>query len=241
MKRERMVTGKIYHVLSRGVDRRKIFDEDRDYLRFIHDLFEFNDQNPVNNATYHFRQNQPKDSRVPYIPMVRRPRKFLVEVLAFTLMPNHYHLLLRPLVENGIVRFMSRINTGYAKYFNHKNDRSGTLFEGRYQSIPVERDAHFIHLPYYIHCNPLDLHSPEWRKRAMKNKKKAIDFLNNYRWSSHLDYCGVKNFPSVTQREALLQFFGGVRGYKKSLEQWNGDFDDKGSGKNIADIALEPI
>ena len=240
--RGQIVPGKIYHVLNRGVDGRKIFEEDRDYLRFIHDLFEFNDQNPINNNSHHFRhQNQYNDIGSRYIASKKHQvRKFLVELLAFAVMPNHYHLLVKPLTEDALLKFIRRLNIGYANYFNQKNKRRGTLFEGRYKSIAVENDAHFIHLPYYIHCNPLDLHAPEWRRREMKNKKSAIEFLNKYRWSSHMDYYGIKNFPSVTQREHLLQFFGGEKGYKKTFEQWLNDF----SGKNeidVVDIALEPI
>lgn len=243
MVRGRIVAGNIYHVLNRGVDGRKIFLDDHDYFRFVHNLFEFNDQNEINNGTYYFRQNQStKALRAPYIApeRERKPRKLLVEVLAFALMPNHYHLLLRPRVDCGITKFMQRLNAGYAMYFNGKNKRQGTLFQGRYKSIVVERDAHFIHLPYYIHCNPLDLRAPEWRRREMKNTKSAIDFLKSYRWSSHMDYCGIKNFPSVTQRETLLRFFGGEKEYKKTFERWIGDFD-RTSGANIVDIALEPI
>jgi len=75
-------------------------------------------------------------------------------------------------------------------------------------------------LPYYIHLNPLDIEFPEWRSRKLKDYNKAIEFLNNYRWSSHLDYCGKKNFPSVTNREFLLDVFGGTEKYAESIKKW---------------------
>ena len=87
-------------------------------------------------------------------------------------MSNHYHLLLTPAVENGIALFMKKINGGYVKYFNEKYERKGTLFEGKYKRIIIKNEAHFIHLPYYIHLNPLDLAAPEWRERKIKNYKK---------------------------------------------------------------------
>ncbi|MDE2001122.1 MAG: transposase, partial [Patescibacteria group bacterium] len=134
--REITVTGNTYHVLNRGVDKRKIFLDESDYFRFIHDLFEFNDQNPINNVTYHFNgRNNSKDLASPYIGAERKPRKLLVEILAFCLMPNHYHLLLRPKLDNGISLFMRKLNMGYAKYFNQKYERNGTLFQGRYKSV----------------------------------------------------------------------------------------------------------
>ena len=212
----------IFHTLNRGVDKRKIFMDEQDYFRFIHDLFEFNDQNPLNNSTYRFRQQSKVIAR-PYIE--KQPRKLLVNIHAFCIMPNHYHLLLSPKVEGGITKFMKKLNMGYARYFNEKYKRSGALFQGRYKSIVIEKDAHFIHLPYYIHLNPLDLIAPEWRDRKISNLNNAIKFLDSYRWSSHLDYAGKKNFPSVTQREFLMEFFGGSQNYNKTIYQWLKDLN----------------
>lgn len=212
----------IFHTLNRGVDKRKIFMDEQDHFRFIHDLFEFNDQQPLNNATYRFRK-QYKDIASPYIK--KQPRKLLVNIHAFCLMPNHYHLLLSPKIEGAITKFMKKLNIGYAKYFNEKYKRSGALFQGRYKSVAVEKDAHFIHLPYYIHLNPLDLIAPEWRNKEISNFNKAIKFLDSYRWSSYLDYAGKKNFPSVTQRDFLLEFYGGSKEYKKNIIGWLQELD----------------
>jgi len=211
----------LFHTLNRGVDKRKIFLDRQDHLRFIHDLFEFNDQEWVNTTFYRFRQSNDIASR----KIERRPRKLLVNVHAFALMPNHYHLLLSPKIENGISKFMKKINMGYAKYFNQKYERQGALFEGRYKSVLIKNEAHFIHIPYYIHLNPLDLATPEWRDRKLKNYQKAVGFLDSYRWSSHLDYAGAHNFPSVTQREFLTEFFGGPQKYRENIKDWLGNLD----------------
>ncbi len=150
-------------------------------------------------------------------------------------MNNHYHLLLSPRIDNGITQFMKKINIGYAKYFNSKYQRKGTLFEGRYKSVIVKDESHFIHLPYYIHFNPLDFKFSGWRKRELKNYRAALKFLDNYRWSSHLDYLGNNNFPSVTQRNFLMEFFGGPKGYKNSIKQWLREIELE----NIQDMSLE--
>ncbi len=114
---------------------------------------------------------------------------------------------------------------GYARYFNEKYERAGALFQGRYKSVAVTNNAHFVHLPYYIHFNPLDLAMPEWRKREIKDYKKAMEFLEEYRWSSFQDYIGKKNFPSVTQREFLTEFLGGSEQYKKDTMKWLKELD----------------
>ena len=150
-------------------------------------------------------------------------------------MPNHYHLLVTPLVENGVSLFMKKLNGGYAKYFNEKYERSGALFQGKYKSVPIDTDAHFLYIPYYIHFNPLDIEMYEWRDRGVKNFKEAEKYLQKYRWSSHLDYLGTKNFPSVTQRDALLDFFKGEEEYAKSSARMLKDF----STEQIEDVSLE--
>ena len=202
--------------------------DDKDYIRFIHDMFEFNDTEPVQiNLNYYLQ----KSSDVGRLNIgtekqeQRKPRKLLVDILAFCLMPNHYHLLLSPKVENGIALFIKKLNGGYAKYFNARYKRSGALFQGKYKRVIIKDEAHFIHLPYYIHFNPLDLFMPSWREREIKNHKRAVEFLEQYRWSSHLDYLGKKNFPSVTQRGFLLEFFSGSENYKKSIKNWLKDLD----------------
>ena len=219
MIREKIISGNIYHVLNRGVDKREIFLNNEDKYRFIHDLFEFNNVNPINNLTRRFRDDLKASGR-PYINENSKNRELLVEILAFCLMPNHYHLLIRPRVDDGLLKFMQRLNMGYAHYFNQKYERKGALFEGRYKSVPIIEESHFIHIPYYIHLNPLDLVAPEWRQRDINNYKEAIEFLDNYRWSSHLDYMGIKNFPSITSRNFLLKIFNGSDGYKKETEEW---------------------
>ena len=237
--REKFITGQIYHILNRGVDKRKIFLDDGDYLRFIHDLFEFNNTEPVNNLTYYFRKIQYKDSASPYIITQERKervkRKLLVEILAFCLLPNHYHLLLQPLLDGGVVKFITKLNMGYAKYFNEKYERNGVLFQGRYKSILVNKESHFIHLPYYIHLNALDLKFPGWRNKEIENYKAAMRFLENYRWSSFPDYIGIKNFPSITQREFLLKLFGESEQYKKDTLEWLKEMDLE----EIKAVALE--
>jgi putative transposase len=128
---------------------------------------------------------------------------------------------------------MRKLNIGYSKYFNAKYKRTGALFEGRYKSVPVIKDAHFIHLPYYIHFNPLDFEFSEWRVGKLKNPNEALKFLGNYKWSSHLDYLGRENLPSVTQRDELQKLFNESGGYEKNILDWLKNLD------LAEDLALE--
>lgn len=213
----------LIHTLNRGVDKRKIFLDDQDRFRFIHDLYEFNNQEPASNIWWNF--NRPSDPSDIVSHYNKSKRKLVVDIHTFCLMPNHYHLLLSSRVKGGISLFMRKLNVGYAKYFNQKYKRTGALFEGRYKSVPITEEAHFIHIPYYIHLNPLDLCTPEWRKQKVADPVKAINFLENYRWSSYLDYIGKQNFPSVTNRSFLTKFFQGKKNYHKETINWIKEMD----------------
>ncbi len=217
----------LVHALSRGVDKREIFLDDQDRFRFVHDLFEFNDQERVNNNFRAFGGKHPRlnDIASRSIGDKGRPRKLLVDIHAFCLMGNHYHLLLSSRVESGIPAFMKKLNMGYAKYFNTRYKRVGTLFQSRYKSVPVTSDPHLLHIPCYIHFNPLDFAAPGWRNREIANYREVLRFLEGYRWSSHLDYLGKGNFPSVTNRRLLTELLGEPKEYKKSLSRWLRDID----------------
>lgn len=242
MNRIKPSTGNIYHIYNRGVEKRKVFLNKEDYFRFIHDLFEFNDENPTVNFHYYLKPNGRESAQsievgLPKIKIKKEPRKLLVELMAFCLMPNHFHLMARQLKDDGITEFMRKLGSGYTNYFNLKNHRVGPLMQGKYKFALVKNEEHFIHLPYYIHLNPLDMAAPEWRERKIENYNRAIKFLENYRWSSFQDYIGKKNFPSVTQREFLMEFFDGSENYKAGIKQWLKELEL--DPKETKDIFLE--
>ena len=192
-------------------------------MRFIHDLYEFNNQERIESTFYKFRDLSAKDKIAGQTsPKHRKP---LVDILAFCLMPNHYHLLLSPKIESGVPKFMQKLNMGYAKYFNKKYDRTGALFQGKYKQIQTTSEAHFDHMSFYIHFNPLDLSCPEWRENKLSDKVSALGFLKSYRWSSHLDYLGIKNFPSVLNMALLNEVFGGIKGYENKVANYLTDIE----------------
>jgi len=229
MKKPVFVNDHIYHIFNRGVEKRDIFMNDGDYLRFVHNLYEFNNEEQVSNLNYYINsKNGGIEKR--YMKRDTGPRKLLVEVLVFTLMPNHYHLLLRQTRDNGIVKFMQKLGTGYTNYFNKKYDRVGSLLQGRFKAAMVNSNEHFIHLPFYIHTNPLDLN---YRSST------SIEFLEGYRWSSFPDYIGKRNFPFVTERNFILDTFGGHEKYREYTMERLKHADSKHLANEISDVIIE--
>lgn len=101
MQRPKPAINEIYHIYNRGVDKRTIFMNDADHLRFIHDLYEFNDQEPTQNALYYFKKARYMEVGLPI-------RRLLVEILAFCLMPNHFHMVVKQITDNGLTIFMRK-------------------------------------------------------------------------------------------------------------------------------------
>lgn len=184
----------VYHVLNRGVEKRALFMDEHDYVRFVHDLWEFNDKDATSHAIHTFRN---LDLRNPNFP--KKVRATIVDLHGWCLMKNHYHLLLSEKIEGGLTLFLRKLNVGYANYFNEKYKRVGSLFQGRTKRIHINSDAYFLHILNYVHLNPLDYTASHrvWRERTLQYPTDAHTYLMKYRWSSYRDYCGEKNFPSI--------------------------------------------
>lgn len=199
----------LYHVLNRGVEKRDIVRDELDRTRFVHDLYIFNNENDV-DPNHRFASSA-KGSRT---------RDILVHIHAWCLMRNHYHLLVSPLHDDqkNLSLFMKKLNMGYAKYFNEKYERSGYLWQGKYRKILIKRDSHFLHIPYYIHLNPLDYIFPKWRSGAIQKTERVLKYLCEYRWSSFLDYYGERNFPSIITTHLLEDILSSRNKQKRMIE-----------------------
>ena len=214
-------TNEVYHLINRGVDSREIFSTRQDYSRFILGLELFNSKDAANiwdivspnskvGSDLSGRLNDKRKANVNRI----------VELMAFALMPNHYHLLAREIVPGGIILFMKKLG-GYASYYNKQRHRVGSLFQSRYKAILQDDETQLANTFAYIHTNPVELIEPGWKDDfEVKNPGKALEFLNDYRWSSHLDYLGRGFYANATQRTFFTDYLGGSLGCKKIAEEW---------------------
>lgn len=214
MPRPSFVNNNFYHIYNRGVEKRNIFSRQDDYFRFIHDLYEFNDSDSTVNVCRRVKTDGSRTS-------ISKKRKLLVDVVCFCLMPNHFHLLLKQRVDGGISKFIQKLGTGYTNYFNTKYERSGVLFQGKFKAVAVTNDVYLTHLSRYIHLNPLELRFPDWKEEGIKNIREAQKYLESYRWSSYLDYVDMHNYPSVIQKDFLMDYYNNKEGeYKKFINEW---------------------
>lgn len=215
------INSEIYHIVIRGVDGRKIFIDDEDCWRGIFGLYEFNTLKAVTIREQREKREKFKEllkqaarerdsGRFAQLEREADKRDRLVDILSFVFMPNHLHLLLRQIKQEGISLFIKKLSIGYAMYFNARHSRRGVLFQGRFDANHIDGNEYLKNVFTYIHTNPVSMAEPKWKENGIGNVKRAIEFLEEYRWSSYLDYIGVKNFPSVTERDFGLKIFAGM-------------------------------
>lgn len=204
--------GEFYHIYNRGTEKRKVFLSRYDYERFIALLYLCNSTNstPVNIG---------RKSLDAIFDMDRGEN--LVDIGAYCLMPNHFHLLLHESVENGISKFMQKLTTGYSMYFNNKNERSGNLFQGVFKAEHADKDEYLKYLFAYIHLNPIKLIEPKWKETGIKNRKKVRDFLENYSYSSYPDYIGINRKEKIILTpEAFPNYFETIHDFQEMIDSW---------------------
>lgn len=220
-RKEQFEDGQVYHIISRAIDDNLIFKDINDYYRGIFSIYEFNNDNPVTIQ----KKRQARKSRGRASTNSEEfvdERDKLVEVLAFCFMPNHIHLLLRQSRDGGISRFMAKLGSGYARYFNQRHQRKGYVFQNRFKSVHIKNDGQVVVVASYIFTNPVALIEPGWKENGIRKHsvKEVIKFLEDYKWSSYQDYIGIKNFPSVTNREFVLGVINGEAGCKDAVQNW---------------------
>lgn len=145
-------TGEIYHIFNRGVNRMDIFSSVASFSRFI-DLMEYYHFANTRNSFSNFKR-RPAEEREEIMDELYRENELRVEIFAFCLMNNHFHILARQVAENGVGDFTRNIQNAYAKYYNLKSNRSGPLFQPMFKSVRIEDENQLLHVSRYIHLNP---------------------------------------------------------------------------------------
>lgn len=150
MRKIELANGEYYHIYNRGVDKRVVFNNEADFSRFIKSLIEFNTLDPI-GSLFENSFHKPKEPKLG--GLAAKSEKPLVDIVCYCLNPNHFHFLLKQVSDRGIEKFMHRLSTGYTQYFNLKNKRTGSLFQGNYKAVHIDTNEYFFHLSVYINLN----------------------------------------------------------------------------------------
>lgn len=195
-----LVTGQYYHIFNRGVNKQPIFQGLRDYNRAL-DILDFYSFNPKVRFSKFLLLSQ--EERSNFMNSLQRTNDKLVDIVCFCLMPNHFHLLLNQLKENGISKFMANLQNSFTRYFNTKHKRIGPLLQGQFRAVLIEDNNQLLHLSRYIHLNPYSSYVV-----------KDLESLADYPWSSFPEYLG-STVTRVCNNEVVLSQFKGEKDYKK--------------------------
>src|SRR3989344_399621 len=217
--------GEYYHCYSRGVEKRKIFLVKKDYKRFLALLFVANNKEIVHLSNY------PEKSFNEILNIKRNSS--LIDIGAYCLMPNHFHLLVHEKVEGGLSLFMQKLMTAYTMYFNKKYNRTGSLFESKFKAQHANTDRYLKYLFSYIHLNPAKLVDPGWKEGVFNKKEKIKNFIKKYDYSSYLDYLlNVRSQSVILNRDAFPCYFRNKREFEREILEWfYFSSDNKNNGK----------
>jgi putative transposase len=169
-----------YHIFNRGVEKRKIFESSEDYQRFLYYLKVYFTSPDILS----------REEPLLKLNLVSRNLFGKIEIMAFCLMPNHFHFLVKQIEKDAVTKLMRQLTTAYSMYFNRKYERVGSLFQGKFKAISVETDDYLLHLSRYIHQNPL--------ARGVS--------LSDYQWSSYRSYIGNQQIPWLNTRN-ISEYF----------------------------------
>lgn len=196
-----LVNDYTYHVFNRGVERRQLFLNNKEYQRFV-DLIDYYRFENVPMSFSHY-VNLPKDQHISVLEKLHKSPA-AIDILAYCLMPNHFHLITTQKSDHGITRTLANVSNGYAKYFNKKHKRVGPLYQGAFRAIRIETEDQLVHISRYIHINPV------------VSGIIAESQLETYPWSSLPEYLGTSS-RAITSTEYVMADFSTQSNYKKFI------------------------
>ena len=177
-RKDPLVVNEYYHLYNRGVEKRKIFQSVNDYDHFIFLMYICNTAKSIvlRDVDKNFDRGET-----------------IVDIGAYCLMPNHFHILLKGKTDGGISNYMLKLLTAYSMYFNKKYKRTGRLFESVFKSSHVDSEEYLKYLYSYIHLNPAKLIDKNWRNNSDKSHEVLLRFVFTYKYSSLNHYLNIIN------------------------------------------------
>jgi len=199
MRKVILANDEIYHIYNLGVERRPTFTDKREYDRALLTLDYYRNAETITGLAQVLRLDSEK--RDFFFSQLAKRNEKLIDVLCYCFMPNHFHFLLKQLIEGGIQTFVSNFSNSYTRYFNVKRKRIGPLFQGAFKAVRIEDNEQLIHVSRYIHLNPVT---------SLFVKESDLE---NYHYCSFKEY--ISGRAKICDTNIVLNQFPSVHGYKK--------------------------
>lgn len=198
-----IVTNEIYHIFNRGVASQPIFFNKRDYDRAIESFLYYQNINPP--IKYSRFLSLPIKLRAEMLDDLSKKKNYLVEIISYCLMPNHFHFLLRQIKDGGIAKFIGNSTNSYTRYMNTKQERDGPLFTGKFKSVRIETQKQLVHTSRYIHLNPYT-----------SFVVKTLEDLARYPYSSLPEFLKITNL-NFCSKDIIVSDFKNIEDYKRFI------------------------
>ena len=192
-----------YHLYNRGAEKRIIFQDKKDYEHFLYLMFICNTKKSL--VLRDIGKNFDR-------------KEIVVDIGAYCLMPNHFHILVREKIEGGISTYMRKLMTAYSMYFNKKYKRTGKLYENVFKSTHCKEDRYLKYLYSYIHLNPAKLIDKNWRENKTKNSVKLLYYVFSFPYSSLHEY--TTSQYKIINPESFPPYFKKPNDHKRELFEW---------------------
>lgn len=202
----------IVHVLNRGTKKLPIYRQEGDLWRLFFSLYYLNSKDVPDKWIKELDKLNLSGTFV--WPELWGKREPLVSILAFTILNNHFHLMLKEMREGGIKEFMHKFSMGYAKFINAKYDESGSLFQGPFKSQTVQTDEYLRYLAVYIMVkNTFELFPEGGLEAATLDFDRAFEWAKTYPFSSFKNYATKEESPIIT-KDILGELFPEPKEFK---------------------------
>jgi len=214
MRKELFTIGDYVHVYNRGNRKQEIVREVSDKWHFLQMLYYFNNSISISNPFKNLRKKLESDFDHKLVWPAEWPlRKPLVKILVFSLMENHFHIILKEIIKGGTALFMQKLGTGMTSYFNLKYQEKGRLFQSSYKAKVVNKDEYLQYLSVYIQLkNPLELYPKRFRL-GLKKFNDVFEWVIRYPYCSLADYANRRNSP-IIDKDILGKMFQSPEKYK---------------------------
>ena len=212
-KRVHLITNSIYHVYNRSVGYIRLFHDKRNVDRFV-DLLDFYRFPHFNRFSKY--NNLPIELRTQYLEKIITTRQPIVELYSYDCHDDHFHIQLKQLQDNGIRNYISNIQNGYAKFFNTKNQRSGSVFQNPFKTVYIKSEDQLIHLSRYIHLQPVTDQIIEFDQLAIQPGNSFIYYNGKNIAGNRLFEAKYAN-SNLINTEYILSLIGSTEKYRRFI------------------------
>ena len=208
------ITGNYYHIYNKTIDAKRPFENPRLLHKFKEICWYYRSSLAPTRYSDFIRSTDNRKANIE--PLLLIESSFLVKILAYCIMPTHFHFLMMQRIESGISKYTSQIQNSFTRYFNTLKSRKGPLFIQEFQARLIKSDEDIKHLGRYIHLNPYSC-----------GYVSCVDDAFTYEGSSYVELVNPSVYPSITHNDSILSYFDNDLSRYRNFVVQNAEYQKK--------------